>query len=473
MTPPIPENGWIAVVKRDCPTCALIAPLLATEAHRIAIACQDDANFPDTVSTVIDDRELAWSHELGIEIVPTLIRRDGGAETGRTVGWHRDEWQTLLEDDHLGADLPASQPGCGSRTQEPGMAEKLAVRFGDVHLSAREISLGAAQDPIEACFDRDWSDGLPVVPPTPERVLAMLGGANLDGDRVLGMIPPAAVPCTVEKAAINAVMAGCRPEYFPVVLTALEAALDPEFGLHSVLVGTGASGPVIVANGPIVRGLGLNAGANVLGPGHRANLTIGRALQLICRNIGGAKPGSTDASVLGHPGKLSFCIAEREDEPSWDTLSTLRGIAPGKSAVTLFSGDGMLGLTDQKSANAESLVRNLALSLKSVGGAKKAGHHHALVVVCPQHRRLFVDAGWTKQMLIDELEALLQLPAAELAPGSGGITDGTAAKTERIAKFRPDGIHVICAGGDTGSMSAIIPCSGEHAVNPVTKEINP
>jgi hypothetical protein len=475
MSPELPENGLIAIVKRDCPTCALIAPVLESLGSQVTVACQDDAAFPESVSSVVDDRDLAWSHALAIETVPTLIRRTGGREEARAVGWERSEWRTLAGDDALGADLPPYQPGCGSLSQEPGMAEKLALRFGEVSFGSRRIDLSRTQDAIEACFDRNWSDGLPLVPPTPERVLAMLAGTHRSADTVLGELPPSNSRCTVEKAAINAVMAGCRPEYFPVVLAALEAALDPEFGLHSVLVGTGSSGIVVIVNGPVARAIGMNAGANALGPGNRANASIGRALQLICRNVGGAKPGGTDASVLGQPGKLSFCLAEREDDQRWQSLAAMRGIPSGSSAVTLYSGDGVLGLTDQQSADPASLAANLALSLKAVGGAKKAGHHHALIVVCPQHRRIFADAGWTKEKLISELEARLLLSSDDIAPGAFGVSDGTLPKkgAATAPKFRPDGVHIVCAGGDTGSMSAIIPCSGEHAVNPVTKEISP
>src|SRR5690606_24806227 len=230
----------------------------------------------------------------------------------------------------------------------PGMAETLLLRFGDAGLKARRVEIGAAEDPIEACFDRGWTDGLPVVPPTPERVLRMLQGTTRKPDEILGLMPPDLAPCSVEKVAVNAVMAGCKPEYLPVVLAAVEAALIDEFGTHGVLCTTMFAGPVVIVNGPVAQRVGLNSGVNALGQGHRANASIGRALQLVIRNVAGGRPGELDRATLGTPGKYSFCFAEAEHD-AWEPLSVERGFAPGTSTVTLFAGEGVQGIVDQKS----------------------------------------------------------------------------------------------------------------------------
>src|SRR6185369_16295478 len=157
--------------------------------------------------------------------------------------------------------------------------------LGGVTFQSEHVEIGGYEDEYEACFDRDWSDGLPVVPPTPVRVHRMLQGTQRDPNEVLGRMPPDYEPCTVEKVAINAVMAGCRPDYMPVVIAAVEAALDESFSLHGVVATTMFVGPIVIVNGPVRKAIGMNSGVNALGQGNRANSTIGRALQLVIRNV--------------------------------------------------------------------------------------------------------------------------------------------------------------------------------------------
>ena len=230
----LPTNGLVIVAKRDCPTCVLVEPVMQSldRAGPLAVVSQDDPTFPAGVRSVIDDHELERSFRLNIEAVPTLIRFKDGREVERTVGWERKEWLRGAGAAAAGDGLPDWQPGCGSKSVEPGVHEALIARYGDPGLKSREIAVGNWDDPIEACFERGWSDGLPVVPPTDDRILRMLGGTARDPQEVVGLIPPNLAPCTVEKVAINAVMAGCKPEYMPVVLGVLEAALDPLFVLH-------------------------------------------------------------------------------------------------------------------------------------------------------------------------------------------------------------------------------------------------
>lgn len=474
----LPRDGLVAVVKRDCPTCVLTAPVLGELARRagITVFTQDDPSFPETVPLRLDDHELDVSHRLGIEIVPTLIRLEDGREVGRTFGWDRVEWERLTGVGDLGRDLPETRPGCGAKNIEPGVIERLKVRFNETGLTARRVEIGSDEDEQEAMFARGWSDGLPLVPPTEERVLRMLDGTTRDPQEVIGLIPPALAPATVEKIAINAVMAGCKPEYLPVVLAAVEAVLDERFAMHGVLATTMFVGPVIIVNGQVRRQIGMNAKGNALGQGNRANAAIGRALQLVIRNIGEGRPQEVDRATLGNPGKLGYCFAEDEEGSSWEPLSVERGVKPGASAVTVFAGFGLQGVVDQKSRDPESLARSMAESLKAIHNVKLAPACDALLVVCPEHARTFRNAGWSKTRLYEELYRLCEIPGEQVVAGARGIAEGGPASLSGtvVNKFRPGGLLIVRAGGEAGMFSGIIggwSAGGERGSVPVTREV--
>ncbi|HZB21531.1 MAG TPA: thioredoxin, partial [Blastococcus sp.] len=364
-------------------------------------------------------------------------------------------------------------PGCGSRSVEPEVEEALERRWGGRRLAARTVELAALEDEFEAMHDRGWTDGLPVVPPTPERVLRMLRGTTRDPADVVAVVPPDLVGCSVEKMAVNAVMAGCLPEHLPVVLAALEAACTDEFALHGLLATTYFSGPTVVVNGPVARRIGMNSGVNALGQGNRANATIGRALQLVVRNVGGGRPGGIDRATLGNPGKLTSCFAEREEDSPFAPLAADRGV-PG-DAVTLFAGSGLQPVVDQLSRTPESLARTFAACLRVNGHPKLPMAFDAMLVISPEHGRLFREAGWDRARLVAELEGLLMLPSDELLRGAAGIAEGIPeglAGTE-LPKFRPGGLLVVHAGGDAGLFSAIIGgwVSGDAGSVPVTREV--
>lgn len=474
----LPQDGLVAVVKRDCPTCVLTAPVLGDLIRRVTLAVytQDDPGFPETVPERIDDTALDVSHRLRIEIVPTLIRMRGGQEVERTYGWDRSEWERVAGLPDIGPGLPASRPGCGAKNIEPGTFEKLKIRHGETGITSRRIELGGGEDEIEAMFDRGWSDGLPLVPPTEERVLRMLTGTARDPQEVIGLCPPDLVPATVEKIAINAVMAGCKPEYLPVVLAAVEAVLDEPFAMHGVLATTMYVGPVVVVNGPVRREIGMNARGNALGQGNRANSTIGRALQLVIRNVGGGRPQGVDRATLGNPGKLSYCFAEDEEGSSWEPLSVERGVAPGKSAVTVFAGYGLQGVVDQKSRDPESLSRSFAASLMAVQNVKLAPACDVMIVVCPEHERTFRGAGWSKRRFLERLHELCEVAGENVVSGALGIAEGGSDSLvgKTVKKFREGGILIVRAGGGAGMFSGIIggwAASGARGSSPVTKEI--
>ncbi len=473
------EPTFVIVVKRDCPTCVMVEPVIAqaqAQGRGLAVWCQDDPAFPASVAQVGDDTQLEQSWRWNIETVPTLIRLEAGQETARTVGWDSQQWQSLLDLDALPDDLPAFRPGCGSMSVAPGMAETLALRFGDVTLASRRVEIGGMEDPVEACYERGWSDGLPVVPPTELRVVRMLAGTRRDPAEVLGEVPPDLQPCTVEKVAVNAVMAGCKPEYLPVVIAAVEAALEDAFCMHGLLATTWFSGPMVVVNGPIARAIGMNSGTNAMGQGNRANATIGRALQLVIRNVGGGRPGGVDRSTLGNPGKYTFCFAEDEANACWESLAVQRGFAPDASTVTLFAADGVQGVADQKSREPLSLCRSLAASLLSVGHRKFAMLSDAFLVLSPEHRRVFADAGWSKQQVLDELTRLTTRPGADLLSGVDDMAEGMPDFVDgmELPKFKPGGLNIVQAGGEAGLFSAIIGgwlASGDLGSAPVTREI--
>ena len=464
-------------VKKECETCQLISPLvpMLQADHEMPVYSQDDPDFP-AAAMVTDDGSLQQSWQCRIETVPTLIQFDtDGEEVTRLEGWDKSAWEKLIGT-NFSDEMPAFRPGCGSMTQDPGMPEKLAAKFDAGRLAAREISVGTQEDELEACFDRGWSDGLPVVPPTQERVLRMLTGTARSSDDVIGMVPPDLAPCTVEKIAINAVLAGCKPEYLPVVIAAVEAALQDEFCMHGLLATTYFSGPLVIVNGPLGRAIGMNSKGNALGQGNRANATIGRALQLVIRNVGGGRPGGVDRSVFGNPGKYTFCFAEDELGSCWESLAVERGFAEESSTVTLFAADGVQGVVDQKSRDPESLCRSFAASLRTVGHVKMIMAADAILVISPEHERIFQMAGWSKQQVKETITELLTLSGSELVAGAGGISEGIpeALKGASLNKFRDGGLHVVRAGGSAGMFSAIIAgwaASGNIGSTMVTREI--
>ena len=469
--PTLPD-GLVVIVKRECETCQMVAPLLAE--FDATIFTQDDPTFPAACHPVHDsDLAISWHHD--VETVPTLIRVIDGREVERTVGWLKSDWQRITGVNDLGADLPAMRPGCGSMSVDPNLADSLRARFGGSVLRSRRLELADLDDEMEVLFDRGVTDGLPVTPPTEERVLRMLDGTSRAPDEVVAVVAPDLVEVTIEKVAINAVMAGCKPEHLPWVLAALEAACTDEFNIHGVLATTIPVGPVLICNGPGTRAIGMNSGVNVFGQGNRANLTIGRAVQLVVRNIGGGRPGEVDRAAHGNPGKLTFCFAEDEVGSPFTSLSVSRGFAPDDDTVTVFAGEGPRCIVDQLARDADQLANTFAACLRTSHHPKLVIGFDCLLVVGPEHARVFAEAGWDRERLLAELHRRLQIAGSELVRGAGDMAEGVPQwlAGESLGKFRADGLLLAYAGGGAGLFSAMIGgwANGATGSQPVTRKV--
>jgi hypothetical protein len=323
-------------------------------------------------------------------------------------------------------------------------------------------------DPIESLFERGVTDGLPGVPPTRERVAQALAAVDRPADELVALVPPNYGRATVEKIAVNAVMAGCRPEYLPVVVAAVEAVCDEAFDLHGVSATTNAPAPLLVINGPLRKTLDVNCGAGVFGPGWRANATIGRALRLVCVNVGGAKPGVVSMSTLAHPGRYTYCIGEWEEQSPWEPLHVEHGFERGESTVAVLAADAPLGVYDHRSRTAPDLLSTIAASMAVIMNHKMTHWGDTLLVLGPEHARTVADDGWDKSEVRGFLFERLQRPVRELVPGRDGgegLPEHVLRKfahperdETRVPKFRaPEHIKIVVAGGTAGRFSAIVP----------------
>jgi hypothetical protein len=324
---------------------------------------------------------------------------------------------------------------------------------------------------VELCYAKGWTDGLPVVPPTPDRVEAMLSAVGLRPDHQVAYIAHRAVSVTAEKVAINAVMAGCRPEYMPVVVAAVEGIGDPRWSYHGPGTSTAGAGVLLIINGPVARELDVNAGDNLFGPGWRSNLTIGRALRLIMRNVCGSMPGALDRGTLGHPGKLSYVIAENELESPWTPLHVERGFRADQSTVTVVAAAGPRQVYNQLSNTAEGVLTTLADDMRISGNV---GQPHYVVVLAGEHMRTVAGDGWTKAMIREFLFAHTQNSHAHLKRTgmlAGPVQPGDESRMRPLVES-PDDILVVAAGGRAGAFSCYIPgWAGRRASQAVTKEI--
>ncbi|MEE2635726.1 MAG: TlpA disulfide reductase family protein [Acidobacteriota bacterium] len=504
--------------KHDCATCDLTAPLIerlhrAFDGHglRVVGVSQDPEGetlgFVDRHGLSFDvalDTDLTVSADYGFDAVPALVLADGSRLVRRSFeGFVKQDLLDLITqaaarcnaeipnivqpDD----DLPDHRPGCGSRVHDPEVARRLAVLRGASRLGARRIRIPVDDDPFEFMTSQGLDDGLPVVPPTEDRVLRMLDGTTRSPSDVVAHVPPNLAPATVEKVAINAVMAGCRPEYLPVVIAAAEAACTDEFNLHGVLATTYFATPVLIVNGPIRHEIGLNCGGNAFGQGFRANATIGRALQLLVRNVGGGRPGDVDMSTLGQPGKFTCCIGENEELSGWDPLHVERGFSAETSTVTLFAGEAPRAIRDQLSRTARSLATSMGLCLDTMAHPKIHLMGEVVLVVSPEHAKTFAREGFSKTDLRARIQEVTARPLRVLLPDDDcqkGMALGMVPAELRdsngqptpdgldtsLSKFRRnEDILIVVAGGTAGKFSAMLGgwASGATGSTAVTREI--
>jgi hypothetical protein len=339
-------------------------------------------------------------------------------------------------------------------------------------LTSKRFTARDDADAIEMAFDKGWSDGLPVVPPTEARVRAMLEAAGLEPGHQVGFVAHRAVSITAEKVAINAVMAGCRPEYMPVVVAAVEGIADPRWSYHGPGTSTGGAGVLMIVNGPIARELDINAGDNLFGPGWRSNLTIGRAVRLVMRNVCGSLPGLLDRGTLGHPGKLSYVIAENEVESPWTPLHVERGFRPEQSAVTVIAANGPHQFYNQLSNTAEGVLTTVADDMRISGSVM--GQPTYVVVLAGEHMKTIAADGWDKKRIRQFLFEKTQNSYAHLKRTqrmSGEIAPGDEQKMRPLVAA-PDDILVVAAGGRAGAFSCYIPGWGSaKSSQAVTKEV--
>jgi hypothetical protein len=379
----------------------------------------------------------------------------------------------------LGGEGPAGV----SRRVRQGV-EQLASLFGGAPAAPEaeapaaaapgESRLTLAEDAVYPEFvRREWCDGLPIVAPTPSRVEAMLAGA--DGRESLGLMPPLWRECTVDKLAVNAVMAGAEPAAFPIIVAAVRAMLDPAFNLYGVQATTHPVAPLVIVSGPGARTAGLHAGSGMFGPGFRANATIGRAIRLILMNVGGAWPGRHDMATQGSPAKFSYAIAEREDASPWEPLHVGLGFDREATVVTVFGGEAPHNVNDHVSTTAARILTNVADVATTLGSnvGWYLSQSQLLIVLGPEHAATVAGDGFTRRDVQRFVFEHARLPLGRLRQsGMWGMQDWPLwmqqATDDSVMLPRvpsPEDVLVMVAGG-SGKHSAVVPnCTFSRAVS--------
>jgi hypothetical protein len=341
-----------------------------------------------------------------------------------------------------------------------------------MELKSRRHTAQDLSGAIELCYTNGWTDGLPVIPPTADRIEAMIKASGLDPQHQVAFIENRQVSINVEKIAINAVMAGCKAEYMPVVVAAIDALGDPLYGYHGPATSTGGSAVFMVVNGPIARELDINSKDNLFGPGWRANATIGRAIRLIMRNVIGTLPGELDRSSLGHGGKYTFCIAENEAESPWPGFHTTRGFRADQNVVTVFAALAPHQYSNQLSARPEGILDTACAHMRISAGSGRQPQY--AMVFAGEHMETMRKAGWSREdvqrYVFEHCQpTVAELKRANLKPGP--ITADDDKTTVPIVEG-PSDLLVIAAGGRAGVQSAFIPgWGGKNGSQSVSREI--
>jgi len=339
-------------------------------------------------------------------------------------------------------------------------------------LQSHRFDARNASEAMEFYYAKGWTDGLPVIPPTENKIRAMLEAAALEPDTEITFIEDRQVPIIAEKAAINAVMAGCKPEYMPVIVAALQAIGDPLYGYHGPATSTGGAAVFMLVNGPIAQTLEINCGDNLFGPGWRANATIGRAVRLVMRNVIGTLPGLLDRSTLGHGGKYTFCIAENEEKSPWRPVHVERGFRPGQNVVTVLAALAPHQCFNQLSNTAEGILTTFCALMRFSPGVRGQPEH--ILVIAGEHMEVFVKDGWSKddikQFCFEHTRtSFADLKRANIMPGTVIPEDE---HTFNSVVQAPEDFIVVAAGGRAGAFSAFIPgWSGKRGSESVSREI--
>jgi hypothetical protein len=327
---------------------------------------------------------------------------------------------------------------------------------------------GSERDIEEYFYQNGWTDGLPIVAPIPERVQEMLNHTDLEADTFVGEVPPKRVKATVFHLAVHAVMAGCKPKYFPVVITAVKALLQESFNFYGIQATTNPVAPLILVNGPIAEEIGINTGHNCFGQGAASNATIGRAVRLACVNLGAANPGEGDKATAGQPAKYTFCSGENEPENLWESLRSELGFEAEVSTVTVFGAVCMLNVLDLWSRTGQGVLTAVANAMSYYASNDVMLRGQPLVVLSPEHAKLVYDSGFTKDEVRQYLFETAQIPSSTIAPEMlealkrvrpKMFANGAADTRITVADDWRD-IMIVVAGG-TGPHSQYVPSFGD------------
>jgi peroxiredoxin len=489
-----PRPLLLAFLETDCPTCRLTIPYLNRLWRELGeivdvIALSQDAEAP--TRELIEQTQIEFPISIDDDLtitklydpisVPTLFLISTEGRVQRTLNGFDKRVLNEIATTIAGAPViiaepydgtPESKFGCTSRHLEPNTDGKLASAANPYQKKggrASRIELDESIDPFEYCMQ--FGDPLPVVPPTVARVEKMLAACDIPPDEVIALIPPNYGAATVEKIAANAVMAGCTPEIMRVLIPLVRAVCDERFNIHGVQATTHFAAPLVIVNGPVRKELAFACGSNVFSNVARTNSTVGRALQLILSNIGGARPGGIDMSTLGNAGKFSYCITENEEENPWEPLHVEMGFQREDSAITLFAGESPHGVSEHRAREGREVLKAISRALATVWSYRVCAGVEALVVLCPEHVKTLHKDGFRKQDVRSFLFANTGIPIKHFDSGEGEGTQNTSIyKQTKIDGERcylkfldPSAIKLVVAGGTAGKFSAVI---GSWAAGP-------
>lgn len=481
------RSRLIVFFETDCPTCRLAIPYLNRLAREIGkasdiLGVSQDAATP--TRELVEQAPIEFPVAIDVDLsvtklydpvaVPTLFLIGSDGRITQTLSGFDKRALNEIATAMSGTPLVIAEPfdgapdtkfGCTSRHLEiSGEGEIAAAVNPYVKRASRasRIELDDSIDPFEYCSA--FGDPLPVIPPTVDRVERMLAACSLAADEVVALIPPNYGAATVEKIAANAVMAGCKPEMMQVLIPLVRAVCDERFNIHGVQATTHFAAPLVIVNGPIRRELGFACGSNVFSNVARANSTLGRALQLILTNLGGARPGEIDMSTLGNAGKFSYCIAENEEENPWEPLHVEMGFKPEQSTVTLFAGESPHGVSEHMAREGTQILKTISRALATVWSYRVCAGVEAIVVLCPEHVKTLNRDGFTKRAVREFLFENTGIPLRQFEDGAGEGTPHVKLYKQAVidgepcySKFtEPSAIKLVVAGGTAGKFSAVI-----------------